>query len=139
MEEKEFDSESDRDEAGELGGTPKAEDIDFETDGTRLNEEEMIEEGRAAAILGYVPFLCFIPLIRMRHNKFAYKHGKQGLFLFFIEILAVFFMVDVISNLFWGVLLILAVLSAIFGIIYAIQGKEFTIPFIGETANKLKI
>ena len=40
------------------------------------NEEEMIEEGKAAAILGYVPFLCFIPLIKMRHNKFAFRHGK---------------------------------------------------------------
>ena len=103
------------------------------------NEEEMIEEGKAAAILGYVPFLCFIPLIKMRHNKFAFRHGKQGLFLLFVEILAVFFMFDIISNLFWGILLILSILSAVFGILYALQGKEFTIPFIGESADKLKI
>ena len=103
------------------------------------DEEAMIEEGKAAAILGYVPFLCFIPLIKMRDNPFAYRHGKQGLLLFFVEILAVFFMFDIISNLFWGMLLILSVGSAVFGILYAIQGKEFTIPFIGETANKIKI
>jgi uncharacterized membrane protein len=139
MDEREYQTESNPGGAYESGGKGDNDDIDLEADGTYLNEEEMIEEGRAAAILGYVPFLCFIPLIRMRHNKFAYRHGKQGLFLFFIEILAVFFMIDVISNLFWGVLLILAVGSAIFGIIYAIQGKEFTIPFIGDTADKLKI
>ncbi len=103
------------------------------------NEEEMIEEGKAAAILGYVPFLCFIPLIKMRHNKFAFRHGKQGLFLLFIEILAVCFMFDIISNLFWGILLILSIGSAVFGILYALQGKEFTIPFVGESADKLKI
>ena len=106
---------------------------------TYANEEEMIEEGKAAAILGYVPFLCFIPLIKMRHNKFAFRHGKQGLFLLFVEILAVFFMFDIISNLFWGILLILSIGSAVFGILYALQGKEFTIPFIGESADKIKI
>ena len=103
------------------------------------DEEAMIEEGKAAAILGYVPFLCFIPLIKMKDNPFAFRHGKQGLFLLFVEILAVFFMFDIISNLFWGLLLILAIGCAVFGILYAIQGKEFTIPFIGDLANKLKI
>jgi fumarate reductase subunit D len=103
------------------------------------DEEAMIEEGKAAAILGYVPFLCFIPLIKMRDNAFAFRHGKQGLFLFFVEVLAVFFMFDIISNLFWGMLLILSVGSAVAGIFYSIQGKEFTIPFIGDTADKLKI
>lgn len=122
-------------EPGGFGGNVDADDIGR----TYANEEEMIEEGKAAAILGYVPFLCFIPLIKMRHNKFAFRHGKQGLFLLFVEILAVFFMFDIISNLFWGILLILSIGSAVFGILYALQGKEFTIPFIGESADKLKI
>lgn len=110
-----------------------------ETTRTYASEEEMIEEGKAAAVLGYIPFLCFIPLIKMRHNKFAFRHGKQGLFLLFIEILAIFFMFDIISNLFWGILLILSIGSAVFGILYALQGKEFTIPFVGESADKIKI
>ena len=41
------------------------------------DEEAMIEEGKAAAILGYVPFLCFIPLIKMRDNPFAFRHGNR--------------------------------------------------------------
>ncbi len=103
------------------------------------SEEAMIEEGKAAAILGYVPFLCFVPLIKMRHNKFAFRHGKQGLVLLMIEILAIFFMFDIISNLFWGIMLILAIGSAIFGILYSLQGKEFTLPFIGQHIDRLKI
>lgn len=117
------------------GGSAESED----STRTYANEEEMIEEGKAAAVLGYVPFLCFIPLIKMRHNKFAFRHGKQGLFLLFIEILAIFFMFDIISNLFWGILLILSIGSAVFGILYALQGKEFTIPFVGDSADKIKI
>lgn len=122
-------------------GAGEIPDSDTEDEGYKppKDEEEMIEEGKAAAILGYVPFLCFIPLIKMRDNPFAFRHGKQGLFLFFIEILAVFFMFDIISNLFWGMLLILSVGSGVFGILYAIQGKEFTIPFVGDVADKLKI
>lgn len=103
------------------------------------SDEAMIEEGKAAAILGYVPFLCFVPLIKMRHNKFAFRHGKQGLVLLMIEILAIFFMFDIISNLFWGIMLILAIGSAIFGILYSLQGKEFTLPFIGQHIDRLKI
>ncbi len=121
--------------AGGYGGNTETD----ETTRTYANEEEMIEEGKAAAVLGYVPFLCFIPLIKMRHNKFAFRHGKQGLFLLFIEILAIFFMFDIISNLFWGILLILSIGSAVFGILYALQGKEFTIPFVGDSADKIKI
>lgn len=132
MEEQDFTNTADK------GGF--AESSEAETVGRVYNsEEEMIEEGKAAAVLGYVPFLCFIPLTKMRHNKFAFRHGKQGLFLLFVEILAIFFMFDIISNLFWGILLILSIGSAVFGILYALQGKEFTIPFIGDQADKLKI
>ncbi len=139
LEEKKYQTDSESGGTGQSSGGERRDDINLDAESPYVDEEEMVEEGRAAAILGYVPFLCFIPLIRMRHNKFAYRHGKQGLFLFFVEIMAVFFMIDVISNLFWGVLLILAVGSAIFGIIYAIQGKDFTIPFIGDVADKMKI
>lgn len=105
---------------------------------TDAAREAMIEEGKAAAILAYVPFLCFVPLIKMRDNPFALHHGKQGLLLFLIEVVAVFFMFDVISHLFWGLVLIVAAGVAIVGVIYSIQGKEFTIPFLGELAEKLK-
>ncbi len=130
--------EQDINNAAGVGGYGGSTETD-ETARTYANEEEMIEEGKAAAVLGYVPFLCFIPLIKMRHNKFAFRHGKQGLFLLFIEILAIFFMFDIISNLFWGILLILSIGSAVFGILYALQGKEFTIPFVGDSADKIKI
>lgn len=132
MDDREFENTGD-DAAFSAGSGPETEGPHYSS------EEEMIEEGKAAAILGYVPFLCFVPLIKMRHNKFAFRHGKQGLVLLFIEILAIFFMFDIISNLFWGILLILSVGSAVFGILYSLQGKEFTIPFIGEHADRIKI
>jgi len=104
-----------------------------------ISEEQMIEEGKAAAILGYVPFLCFIPLIKMRDNPFAHRHGKQGLLLFLVELLALFFTFDFISDLFWGIILIAAVVVAMVGILYSLQGKEFTVPVVGDLADKIKI
>lgn len=103
------------------------------------DHEAMVEEGKAAAILAYIPFLCFVPLIKMRDNPFALRHGKQGLLLFLAEAIAVFFTFDAISDLFWGMVLLLSACVAIVGIVYSVQGKEFTIPYVGKLAEKLKI
>lgn len=119
-----------------LGG---ADSPGADSDSIYSSTEEMIEEGKAAAIFAYVPFLCFIPLIKMRHNKFAFRHGKQGLLLLCSEILAVFFMFDIISNLFWGIVLILSVGFAAAGVFYSLQGKEFTVPVVGQHVDRLKI
>ena len=66
-------------------------------------KKKMIDEGKAAAILGYIPFMCFVPLVKMKDNPFAFRHGKQGLVLFIIEIIAVIFLLPKI-NLLWSVI-----------------------------------
>jgi uncharacterized membrane protein len=101
--------------------------------------EEEIIEGKAAAILAYVPFMCFVPLVKMRNNQFALKHGKQGLILFLVEIIALIFLLPKISDLFWGFVIILCLGVAITGVLYAVQGKEWKIPYIGDLADKFKI
>jgi fumarate reductase subunit D len=121
------------DETTEKTKKPAEAEIDAE------KEKEMIEEGKAAAILGYVPFMCFVPLIKMKDNPFAVKHGKQGLILFIIEIIAVIFLLPKISDLFWGMVVVLCLVSAVAGIYFAIQGKDWKIPFIGDLADKFKI
>jgi fumarate reductase subunit D len=102
-------------------------------------ENEMIEEGKTAAILGYVPFMCFVPLMKMKDNPFAVKHGKQGLILFFIEMIAIIFLLPKISDLFWGMVILLCLACAVAGILFAIQGKDWKIPFLGDLADKIKI
>lgn len=122
--------------AGE--GTEKARDP-HEAEMDKEKEKEMREEGKAAAILGYVPFMCFVPLIKMKDNPFAVKHGKQGLILFIIEIIAVVFLLPKISDLFWGMVIVLCLASAVSGIYFAVQEKDWKIPFIGDLAEKIKI
>ena len=108
----------------------------------KMNEEarkKMIEDGKAAALLGYIPFMCFVPLVKMRDNPFAIQHGKQGLLLFIIEIIAALFLLPQISFIFWGLVIILCFVSASAGIFFVLQGQDWKIPFIGDLADKIKI
>ena len=76
----------------------------------------------------------------MRNNDFAVKHGKQGLILLLIEIVAILFLaIPRIGELFWAAVLILCILSAASGIVYVVNGKIWKIPFIGELGEKVKL
>jgi fumarate reductase subunit D len=108
----------------------------------QMDEEvrrKMIEEGKAAAMLGYIPFMCFVPLVKMKDNPFALKHGKQGLLLFIIEIIAVIFLLPKVGDLLWGAVIVLCLAAAAAGIFFATQGQEWKVPFIGDWADKFKI
>jgi fumarate reductase subunit D len=102
-------------------------------------EAREIEEGKAAAILAYLPFLCFVPLIKMRENRYALAHGKQGLVLLLIELVAALLLVPRISSLVWQVVLIGCLGAAIAGVWSVLQGGWFKIPIIGDFSEKLKL
>lgn|SRR5262245_28963550 len=102
-------------------------------------EAREIDEGKAAAILAYLPFLCFVPLIKMRENRYAVAHGKQGLVLFFLELMAAVLLVPSISSLLWKVVLILCLGAAMAGVSSVLQGGWFKIPVIGNLAERLKL
>lgn len=95
-----------------------------------------VEEGRGAAILAYVPFGCFVALVRHRDNAFAVKHGKQGLLLTFLELLAGLFLIPRLSEYFWVTVVFACLASAVTGIYFALQGRDWTIPIIGEWFEK---
>lgn len=100
---------------------------------------KMVEEGKAAAMLGYIPFMCFVPLVKMKDNPFALKHGKQGLLLFIIEMVAVIFLLPKVGDLLWGAVIVLCLAAAVAGVFFALQGQEWKVPFIGHWAEKFKI
>ena len=97
------------------------------------------EEGRLAAIMSYIPILCFIPLLNMKDNKEAHFHARQGLVLFLVELVAVLFLIDAVSDLVFKVILIAAVGASIAGIYFAIQGKNYKLPIVGDLADKAKL
>ena len=97
------------------------------------------DEGRLAAIMSYIPFLCFIPLLNMKHNEEARFHARQGVMLFLIELLALLFLIDRIANFVFTAVLIVAVAFSIAGIYFALQGKNYRLPIIGDLAEKSKL
>ncbi|MCK4574507.1 MAG: hypothetical protein KAU36_09050 [candidate division Zixibacteria bacterium] len=97
------------------------------------------EEGRMAAVMSYIPILCFVPLLNMKDNKEARFHARQGVLLFLIELLAVIFLVDGISDFVFKAILIVAVALSVVGIYFALQGKNYKLPIIGDLVNKTKL
>ena len=97
------------------------------------------EEGRMAAVLAYIPFLCFVPLLSMKDNREARFHARQGVVLFLIEVVCVLFLIDAISDLVFKGLLVLAAGLSLAGIVFALQGKNYRLPIIGDLVDKAKL
>lgn len=99
------------------------------------------EDDRLAAILSYIPFLCFIPLVNInwRENKEARFHARQGIVLFLIELVAVVLLIDDLARFVFKALLILAAALSIAGIYFAMQGKRIKLPIIGDIADKANL
>ncbi len=109
-----------------------------EGDDDEFAEDFQSEEGRMAAIMSYIPLLCFIPLLNMSDNKEARLHARQGTLLFIIELFAAVFLVDGIAHFIFKAILIIAAAFSLLGIFFALQGRNYKLPFIGEFVDKTK-
>ena len=97
------------------------------------------DDGRLAAIMAYIPFLCFVPLLSMKNNTEARFHARQGFVLFIIELIAVLFLIPGLSSLVFKVVLIACAGMAIAGVYFALQGKNYKLPLVGDLADKTKL
>jgi fumarate reductase subunit D len=115
-----------------------------------VNQQAEQKEARLLAAASYILFLCFLPPLLQKDNKFAMHHARQGFLLFCFEIvLAIFisiiehslgripivgFIMVVLLNLVgWlGVLLV-----AVIGLVKAVSGEYWNIPVLGEYHSKV--
>lgn len=99
------------------------------------------DESRLAAIMSYIPFLCFVPLVNInwRENEEARFHARQGIVLFLIEIVAVVLLVDDLAKFVFKAVLVGAGALAAAGIYFALQGKRIRLPIISNIADKAKL
>jgi len=82
------------------------------------------ENHKINAILCYIPFLCFIPLLNYQNiDGFSKQHAKQGLLLLIVEFISLLFLVDFVSKFFWSLAFILCLLISVFGIVKAASSK----------------
>jgi len=100
------------------------------------NTRKDVEENKTVAALSYAWILCLVPLLGKRKSKFAQFHAKQGLVLFIIELGA--------SLVMWfpvfGQLLMLALLVvSVLGIIKALNGEWWKIPYLYDWSKKINL
>lgn len=98
-----------------------------------------LEDGKLPAILGYVPFLFFVPLFGAKNNSFAVRHGRQAFALFVIEIVALLFLIDVVSEFFWTVVFVGCIGVALVSCAHAAQGRFWKIPYLGDFIKKFDL
>lgn len=99
-----------------------------------------IEEGKIFAIVSYWFFLCILPFLLKKDNKFACFHGKQGLVLFIFLVAG--FIINIIPVVGWLVYRIVSFIYLVLllvGTIQALRGKYFRIPIVANIADKIII
>lgn len=97
------------------------------------------DEARLAAVMSYIPFLCFVPLLKMHDDEQARFHARQGVVLFLIELVAFLFLFDRVADFVFTAILIVAVAFSIAGVYFALQGKPYRLPIISDLADKSKL
>ena len=97
-----------------------------------VEETEIQEPDKVAAILAYVPFLCFYALFLKKDNAYAFHHGKQGLALFVVELAAVVLR----WNVLWNLVLVLIGATAVWAMVAALRGDEFRIPVVSDVLDQ---
>ncbi|MEA1962624.1 MAG: DUF4870 domain-containing protein [Patescibacteria group bacterium] len=101
-----------------------------------INKDKDIEENKAVAALSYVWVLCLVPLLTKKKSKFAQFHAKQGLVLFIIEIIGTFiFWIPLIG---WTLGIVLLVV-AIMGVLKALNGEWWKIPYVYDWSKKFNL
>jgi uncharacterized membrane protein len=69
-------------------------------------------------------------------DRFAYSHARQGLALFVIEIIAAFLLIPGLAVLLVKIVMTLAIILALIGIAFALQDKEWKIPYLGDWVDR---
>jgi uncharacterized membrane protein len=128
-----------------------------------LDRLEETPSNRILAAVGYIPFLCFLPIFTRRDDDFARFHGKQSLILLaglvgcwvliwlldlvlggilsHILLIGIIFRVMdwAIHYLIGGAVSIGYFVAIVYGAIHALAGRKRPIPFIGVLARQLHL
>ena len=99
-----------------------------------------IDDNKLIAAIGYIGILCLVPLLLKRDSAYAQFHGKQGLMLVIGWVIN--FMIGIIPLLGWVLSFFgtaALVILSIIGILKALAGEYWEMPYLGEYAKRLKV
>jgi len=101
-----------------------------------LNQDE-----RVIAALSYIWVLVLIPLLAKKDSEFCQFHAKQGLVLFIGSFVVM--VLGMIPVLGWLIILpfgwLFIIILSILGIINALAGKQWEMPYLGQYAKKINL
>ena len=99
-----------------------------------------VPDAQFFAAVGYLSFLCFVPLALKKGNKFAEFHGKQALVLFIMELAAAIFkVVPVFGDLIFTLGFVVFGILSLVGIVKVLMGEKWEMPVIYEIADRISI
>jgi uncharacterized membrane protein len=128
-----------------------------------LNRLDETPSNRIVAAVGYIPFLCFLPIFANKDDEFARFHGKQSLILLaaLVGCWVLIWLLDLILGgilshillvgiifkaLAWvahymvgGVVSLAYFVAIIYGALQAVAGGKRPIPLIGVFARQLPL
>jgi len=103
-------------------------------------QEQNIKDAKLLATVAYWGFLCILPLVLMKDNKFAVYHGKQGLVLF-IFLVGGFIagILPLFGPIIYRLVLFIYLALLLWGSIAALAGKRAFIPVVSKFAEKITL
>jgi len=97
-----------------------------------------VQDAKFFAAVGYLSFLCFVPLALKKNNKFALFHGKQALVLFILELAAAILkVVPWMGDLVFTLAFVVFGILSLIGIVKVLMGEMWQIPVVHEIAERI--
>ena len=99
------------------------------------------QDARIMAALSYIWVLVLIPILTKKDDEYVQFHAKQGLVLFIGSFVVM--VLGMIPILGWLIILPLGWLAiivlSILGIVNALAGKKWEMPFLSKYAKKINL
>lgn len=97
-----------------------------------------IQDAQFFAAIGYLSFLCFVPLALKKENSFALFHGKQALVLFILELAAsILKVVPWMGDLVFTLSFVVFGILSLIGVVKVLMGERWEIPVVHEIAERI--
>ncbi len=95
------------------------------------------QDDKVMAALSYLWVLVLIPLLKPGKSEFVKFHSRQGFLLFIAEV--ILFVINIVPVIGWFVAFVgglAALVLSIMGLLAALQGKYWELPWLSEYAKK---
>ena len=103
-------------------------------------EDSEVQDAKFFAAIGYLMFLCLVPLILKKKNSFAQFHGKQALVLFIMEVAAgIVQKVPVVGDLVCTVAFVIFGILSLIGIVKVLMGEKWEMPVIYDISTRITL